>query len=243
CGIGPIGDHKLKLRGSAGPLLPICDQPIPVGTLHVVMIRLTRDVKRLPGAEALAMKGDRRRRRKPRAVLLPDTNPRYFLVKRRPRLANLTDYAELDFGDYERRLASLQSVLQLIGGGNERLLVPSADWVVTPNPVGVAVHAAGARGDRLLLRRAVAHVLEASIGEGQPLHPMHARDADAAEMRKGLDRIAARLEPTRQDVGVLERLAGALTGIRQHRMRGVADELDATAAPILRQRPRKEAPF
>src|SRR5262249_23315127 len=66
------------------------------------------------GAEKLAMKDDRRRRRKPRGVLLPDTNPRRFVVARRPRLSKLTDYPELDFADYERRLASLQGVLQLI---------------------------------------------------------------------------------------------------------------------------------
>src|SRR5262249_52099183 len=59
------------------------------------------------GAEKLAMKDDRRRRRKPRGVLLPDTNPRRFVVARRPRLSKLTDYPELDFADYERRLASL----------------------------------------------------------------------------------------------------------------------------------------
>jgi hypothetical protein len=60
------------------------------------------------------MKDDRRRRRKPRAVLLPHTNPRRFVVKHRPRLSKLTDYPELDFADYERRLASLQGVLRLI---------------------------------------------------------------------------------------------------------------------------------
>jgi len=123
-------DHKLKLPGSAGPLLPICDQPMPVDTFRVVMVRI--DQKRLPGTEALAMKGDRRRRRKARAVLLPDTNPRRFLVKRRPRLANLTDYPELDFADYERRLASLQGVLQLIQqaylGSPERALVVLEGW-------------------------------------------------------------------------------------------------------------------
>ena len=73
------------------------------------------------------MKDDRRRRRKPRAVLLPDTNPRRFVVTRRPRLSKLTDYPELDFADYERRLASLQGVLQLIQhaylGSSERALI------------------------------------------------------------------------------------------------------------------------
>src|SRR5499426_3568833 len=78
------------------------------------------------------MKGDRRRRRKPRAVLLPDTNPRRFVVKHRPRLSKLTDYPELDFADYERRLASLQSVLQLIQqaylGSLERAVVVLEGW-------------------------------------------------------------------------------------------------------------------
>jgi hypothetical protein len=48
------------------------------------------------------MKDDRRRRRKPRAVLLPHTNPRRFVVKHRPRFSKLTDYAELDFADYDQ---------------------------------------------------------------------------------------------------------------------------------------------
>src|SRR5438128_5684049 len=130
-----------------------------------------------------------------------------------------------------------------IGGGNKRLFVPLANGIVTPYPVGAAVDAACAGGYRLLLRRAIAHVLEAAVGEGEPLHPMHARDADAAEIGKGLDRIAASLEPARQDVAVLESLASALSGIRQHGMRCVADELYATAAPILREGPREEAPL
>jgi AMP-polyphosphate phosphotransferase len=93
---------------------------------------LTRDVNQLPGAETLAMKDDRRRRRKPRAVLLPHTNFRRFVVKHRPRLSKLTDYPELDFADYERRLASLQRVLQLIQqaylGSSERALIVLEDW-------------------------------------------------------------------------------------------------------------------
>ena len=88
--------------------------------------------QRLLGAEKLAMKDDRRHRRKPRAVLLPDTNPRRFVVTRRPRLSKLTDYPELDFADYERRLASLQGVLQLIQqaylGSSERALIVLEGW-------------------------------------------------------------------------------------------------------------------
>ena len=62
---------------------------------------------------------------------------------------------------------------------------------------------------------------------------MHARDADAAEIDKGFDRVGASTEPAPEDVGVLERLAGALPGIGQHGVRRVADELDAAAAPVL----------
>jgi AMP-polyphosphate phosphotransferase len=93
---------------------------------------LTRNVNRLPGEETLAMKDERRGRRKPPAVLLPDTNPRRFVVKRRPRLSKLTDYPELDFADYERRLSSLQGVLQLIQqaylGSSERALIVLEGW-------------------------------------------------------------------------------------------------------------------
>ena len=78
------------------------------------------------------MKDDRRPRRKVRGALLPDTKPRRFLVGRRPRLSNLTDYSELDFADYERRLASLQGVLQLIQqaylGSSERALIVLEGW-------------------------------------------------------------------------------------------------------------------
>jgi polyphosphate kinase 2 (PPK2 family) len=78
------------------------------------------------------VKEDRRRRRKSPAELLPDTNPRRFVVKRRPRLSKLTDYPELDFADYERRLASLQGVLQLIQqaylGSSERALIVLEGW-------------------------------------------------------------------------------------------------------------------
>src|SRR5262245_13609129 len=77
------------------------------------------------------MKDDRGRRHKP-AVLLPDTNPRRFVVKSRPRLSKLTDYPELDFAAYERRLASLQGVLQLIQqaylGSSERALIVLEGW-------------------------------------------------------------------------------------------------------------------
>lgn len=37
-----------------------------------------------------------------------------FVVTRRPRLAKITQHPEIDFADYERQLASMQGVLQLI---------------------------------------------------------------------------------------------------------------------------------
>ena len=105
------------------------DRPIPVGTLHVV--RMGIDQRCQPPGEDLDMKDDRRRRHKP-AVLLPNTNPRRFVVKSRPRLAKLTNYPELDFAAYERRLASLQCVLQLIQqaylGSSERALIVLEGW-------------------------------------------------------------------------------------------------------------------
>src|SRR3954469_15062001 len=105
-----------------------------------------------------------------------------------------------------------RSTSSRVGGRNRRLLVPFADGIVAPDPFGIALDAAFAGGDRRLLRRAVVHVLEAGVGQGQPLHPVHARNAHAAEIGKSLDRIAARVEPARQDIGVLESLAGALPG-------------------------------
>jgi polyphosphate kinase 2 (PPK2 family) len=60
------------------------------------------------------------------------SNPRNFIVRRRPRLGELNDHPELDFADYERRLASLQGVLQLIQqaylGTSERALVVLEGW-------------------------------------------------------------------------------------------------------------------
>src|SRR6516225_7349504 len=60
------------------------------------------------------------------------SNPRNFIVRRRPRLAELNDHPELDFADYERRLVSLQGVLQLIQqaylGTPERALIVLEGW-------------------------------------------------------------------------------------------------------------------
>ena len=53
---------------------------------------------------------------------------------------------------------------------------------------------------------------------------MHARNTDAAEIRKGLIG-SGRASPACENVGVLESLAGACLRIGQHGMCCVADEL------------------
>jgi polyphosphate kinase 2 (PPK2 family) len=57
---------------------------------------------------------------------------RHFVVTRRPRLARITQHPKMDFADYERRLASLQGVLQLIQqaylGTSERALLVLEGW-------------------------------------------------------------------------------------------------------------------
>src|SRR6516165_590823 len=72
---------------------------------------------------------------------------------------------------------------------------------------------------------------------------MHTWDADSAEIGKSLDRITTGLEPTGENVSVLERLAGALPGIGQHGVRRIANELNAAAAPIFCERTREQTPF
>jgi len=61
-----------------------------------------------------------------------DPNPDDFVVTGRPRLADLTDHPELEFADYERRLVSLQGILQLIQqaylGSSERALIVLEGW-------------------------------------------------------------------------------------------------------------------
>jgi polyphosphate kinase 2 (PPK2 family) len=80
------------------------------------------------------MKLDRRHRRKSRAASSIDAlvRPRNFVVTRRPTLSGFTDHPELDFADYERRLASLQGLLQLIQqaylGTSERALIVLEGW-------------------------------------------------------------------------------------------------------------------
>jgi len=55
-----------------------------------------------------------------------------FVVRGRPRLANVVDHPRLDFADYERRLTSLQGVLQLIQqaylGTSERAIIVLEGW-------------------------------------------------------------------------------------------------------------------
>jgi AMP-polyphosphate phosphotransferase len=55
-----------------------------------------------------------------------------FLVTCRPQLAKLTEHPKMDFADYERRLASLQELLQLIQqaylGTSERGLLVLEGW-------------------------------------------------------------------------------------------------------------------
>ncbi|WOJ88175.1 polyphosphate kinase [Methylocapsa polymorpha] len=55
-----------------------------------------------------------------------------FVVTRRPRLADITEHPKMEFADYERRLASLQEVLQLIQqaylGTSERALLVLEGW-------------------------------------------------------------------------------------------------------------------
>jgi AMP-polyphosphate phosphotransferase len=55
-----------------------------------------------------------------------------FVVTRRPRLADIVEHPTMDYADYERRLSSLQSVLQLIQqaylGTPERALLVLEGW-------------------------------------------------------------------------------------------------------------------
>jgi polyphosphate kinase 2 (PPK2 family) len=55
-----------------------------------------------------------------------------FVVKRRPRLAEITEHPKMEYADYERQLISLQRVLQLIQqaylGTSERALLVLEGW-------------------------------------------------------------------------------------------------------------------
>ena len=61
-----------------------------------------------------------------------DIKSQDFVAKGRPRLASITDHPVMDFADYERRLTSLQSVLQLIQQAylstNGRALIVLEGW-------------------------------------------------------------------------------------------------------------------
>jgi len=59
-------------------------------------------------------------------------NPQNFVVMGRPRLAEISEFPKMDFADYERRLTSLQGVLQLIQqaylGTPERAILVLEGW-------------------------------------------------------------------------------------------------------------------
>ena len=59
-------------------------------------------------------------------------NARRFRVVSRPRLADITEHPRMEFADYERRLASLQGVLQLIQQAylqtSERAIIVLEGW-------------------------------------------------------------------------------------------------------------------
>jgi len=60
------------------------------------------------------------------------TKPQNFIVTGRPRLAEIVEHPKMDFADYERRLASLQDLLQLIQqaylGTSDRALIVLEGW-------------------------------------------------------------------------------------------------------------------
>jgi polyphosphate kinase 2 (PPK2 family) len=72
------------------------------------------------------------RRRKRALSLDRTTKPQRFRVARRPRLAEIVEHPKMDFADYERRLTSLQGVLQLIQqaylGTSERAIIVLEGW-------------------------------------------------------------------------------------------------------------------
>ncbi len=61
-----------------------------------------------------------------------DMKPENFVVEGRPRLADITQHPAMEFADYERRLTSLQGVLQLIQqaylGTGDRALIVLEGW-------------------------------------------------------------------------------------------------------------------
>lgn len=87
--------------------------PFPARLRALLAMKRVRQVPGDPGAASAA-------------------NPRDFVVIHRPRLSDLTEHPQLDFADYERRLASLQGMLQLIQqaylGSPERALIVLEGW-------------------------------------------------------------------------------------------------------------------
>ncbi len=61
-----------------------------------------------------------------------DMKPEDFAVRGRPRLAEITEFPAMEFADYERRLTSLQGVLQLIQQAylstEDRALIALEGW-------------------------------------------------------------------------------------------------------------------
>src|SRR5215469_18259255 len=58
--------------------------------------------------------------------------PKYFTVSGRPTLAKITDHPSIEFADYERRLESMQSIMQSIQqaylGTQERAVIVLEGW-------------------------------------------------------------------------------------------------------------------
>jgi AMP-polyphosphate phosphotransferase len=66
------------------------------------------------------------------AAIMPHMKTEKFVVRGRPKLADIAEHPTMEFADYERRLATLQEVLQLIQqaylGTGERALIVLEGW-------------------------------------------------------------------------------------------------------------------
>ncbi len=64
--------------------------------------------------------------------MLQELKSQNFVFTNRPRFGEITEHPKMDFADYERRLTSLQGVLQLIQqaylGTSERAIVVLEGW-------------------------------------------------------------------------------------------------------------------
>jgi AMP-polyphosphate phosphotransferase len=62
----------------------------------------------------------------------PDVKTEDFIISKRPRLSSITKHRKVEFADYERRLASLQTTVQAIQqaylGTRERAVVVLEGW-------------------------------------------------------------------------------------------------------------------